>query len=76
MAASILAKVTRDRRMREEAVRFAGYGFAEHKGYGTPSHLAALHRLGPTPLHRRSFAPVREAETAAHAAAGAARTIR
>ena len=60
-AASILAKVTRDQWMTEEAERrYPGYGFAVHKGYGTPEHLAALAHLGPCPLHRRSFAPVRE----------------
>jgi ribonuclease HII len=58
-AASILAKVTRDRLMCELDVRYPGYGFASHKGYSTPEHLAALRRLGPCPLHRRSFAPVR-----------------
>lgn len=65
MAASILAKVTRDRRMREEHARFPGYGFATHKGYGTPQHLEALARLGASPQHRRSFAPVRAALAAA-----------
>jgi ribonuclease HII len=58
-AASVLAKVTRDRRMREFDRQFPGYGFAKHKGYGTPAHLAALARLGPCPIHRRSFAPLR-----------------
>jgi ribonuclease HII len=58
-AASILAKVARDRIMCELDARYAGYGFAKHKGYPTPEHLAALHRLGPCPEHRRSFAPVR-----------------
>jgi ribonuclease HII len=58
-AASILAKVTRDRLMCELDARYPGYGFASHKGYSTPEHLAALQRLGPCPLHRRSFAPVR-----------------
>jgi ribonuclease HII len=58
-AASILAKVTRDRLMVALDERHPGYGFAEHKGYGTPDHLAALARLGPCPIHRRSFAPVR-----------------
>lgn len=58
-AASILAKVTRDREMRELDERYPGYGFADHKGYGTAAHLAALRRLGPCPIHRRSFAPVR-----------------
>ena len=57
-AASILAKVTRDRIMLELDARYPGYGFAQHKGYGTPEHLAQLHALGPCPEHRRSFAPV------------------
>jgi len=61
MAASILAKVARDRRMRELHARWPDYGFDAHKGYGTPAHLEALARLGPCPAHRRSFAPVREA---------------
>lgn len=60
-AASIVAKVTRDRLMREMDARWPGYGFAQHKGYPTPEHIAALNRLGPCPEHRRSFAPVREA---------------
>ena len=59
MAASILAKVARDRHMRELHQRWPGYGFDEHKGYATPAHCAALARLGPCPAHRRSFAPVR-----------------
>lgn len=58
-AASILAKVTRDRWMVALDREHPGYGFAEHKGYGTPAHLAALKRLGPCPHHRRSFAPVK-----------------
>lgn len=58
-AASILAKVARDRHMRELDARYPGYGFAQHKGYGTPEHLDALRRLGPCAEHRRSFAPVR-----------------
>lgn len=58
-AASVLAKVTRDRRMREFNRQFPGYGFADHKGYGTPAHLTALARLGPCPIHRRSFAPLK-----------------
>ncbi|MDO1529887.1 ribonuclease HII [Fulvimonas sp. R45] len=58
-AASILAKVTRDRLMASLEAHFPGYGFAEHKGYPTPAHLEALERLGPCPQHRRSFAPVR-----------------
>jgi len=60
-AASILAKTHRDLRMDEWDRSYPGYGFAQHKGYGTPEHLEALKRLGPTPLHRYSFAPVREA---------------
>jgi ribonuclease HII len=58
-AASILAKVARDREMAELDVRYPGYGFARHKGYGTRAHLEALRRLGASPVHRRSFAPVR-----------------
>lgn len=57
-AASILAKVTRDRLMADYDAAYPGYGFARHKGYPTPEHLAALHALGACPLHRRSFAPV------------------
>lgn len=60
-AASILAKVTRDRMAAEWDRLYPGYGFARHKGYATPEHLAALQRLGPCPLHRRSFLPVRQA---------------
>ena len=58
-AASIIAKVTRDRRMVRYDREFPGYGFAIHKGYPTPDHLDALKRLGPTPIHRRSCAPLR-----------------
>jgi len=58
-AASILAKVCRDRVMVDADREYPGYGFGGHKGYGTPVHAEALERLGPTPLHRRSFAPVR-----------------
>lgn len=58
-AASILAKVTRDRLMRGLDGECPGYGFARHKGYGTPEHQRALRALGPTAHHRRSFAPVR-----------------
>lgn len=58
-AASILAKVARDRLMCELHMRYPDYGFAQHKGYATPEHLAALDRLGPCREHRRSFAPVR-----------------
>lgn len=54
-AASVIAKVTRDRTMVEYDSTFPGYGFARHKGYGTSEHIDALHRLGPCPLHRRSF---------------------
>ena len=54
-AASILAKVTRDREMRELDLRCPGYGFARHKGYGTAEHIAALRKLGPCEAHRRSF---------------------
>jgi ribonuclease HII len=57
-AASIVAKVHRDALMRSLDAAHPGYGFAQHKGYGTAEHLAALHRLGPSVLHRRSFAPV------------------
>ena len=57
-AASIVAKVTRDRLVTELAAVFPGYGLEQHKGYGTAGHRRALEALGPTPLHRRSFAPV------------------
>ena len=58
-AASILAKVQRDRELVELDARYPGYGFAAHKGYPTRAHLAALRALGVTPVHRRSFAPVK-----------------
>lgn len=61
-AASVLAKVTRDRMMEDYHRQWPAYGFAEHKGYGTPEHLAALAKHGPCPIHRRSFAPVRQPE--------------
>jgi ribonuclease HII len=61
-AASVLAKVTRDRMMAELDARFPGYGFAEHKGYSTPQHLAAIAQLGPCAIHRRSFSPFRPVE--------------
>lgn len=61
-AASILAKTTRDAMLRDLDRRYPGYGFAQHKGYGTPEHLAALERHGPCPEHRRSFAPVVQSE--------------
>lgn len=57
-AASIVAKVVRDRWMRRLDHRHPGYGFAVNKGYGTAEHLAALRRLGPSPVHRRGYAPV------------------
>lgn len=57
-AASIVAKVMRDRIMARLAVRFPGYGWKNNVGYGTPEHLAGLRRLGPTPYHRMSYAPV------------------
>jgi len=57
-AASVLAKVHRDRMLVDLDRQFPGYGLARHKGYGCPEHLAALARLGPTPLHRKSFNPV------------------
>lgn len=59
-AASILAKVYRDRLMLEYAERFPDFAFDRHKGYGTQDHLAELARFGPTPVHRRSFKPVRD----------------
>nr|WP_218626457.1 ribonuclease HII [Pseudomonas sp. dw_358] len=66
-AASILAKVSRDREMAAFELIYPGYGIGSHKGYPTPVHLEALARMGPTPIHRRSFAPVRAAyEARAH----------
>ena len=59
-AASIVAKVTRDRIMQREDATYPGYGFAKHKGYATRAHLLNLRRLGPSPIHRFSFAPVKE----------------
>jgi len=59
-AASILAKVHRDELMLDLDARYPGYGFAQHKGYGTSDHLAALASLGPSPEHRRRYAPVRD----------------
>lgn len=58
-AASVLAKVSRDRMMLEFDAQFPGYGFAVHKGYGTAKHLAAIDKLGPCPIHRMSFAPLK-----------------
>lgn len=60
MAASIVAKVARDRAMIEYDKLYPGYGFAGHKGYATPAHRAAIRRLGPSPIHRTSWAPFRE----------------
>jgi ribonuclease HII len=57
-AASIIAKVTRDRMMREFDVLYPGYGFAEHKGYCTPEHIRLVEQRGPSAIHRRSFSPV------------------
>jgi ribonuclease HII len=59
-AASIIAKEERDRMMRAAAADYPHYGWANNMGYGTPQHLTALRAHGPTPLHRRSFAPVAE----------------
>ena len=60
-AASVLAKVHRDRLLVELDAEYPGYGLARHKGYGSPEHMEALARLGPTPLHRRSYQPVAQA---------------
>jgi ribonuclease HII len=57
-AASVLAKVTRDREMAAMDLEYPGYGFAKHKGYPTPEHLKALALLGVCPIHRKTFAPV------------------
>jgi ribonuclease HII len=59
-AASIIAKVTRDRLMVEMEARYPGYGFAKHKGYPSPAHRKALAELGPCEIHRRSFSPVKQ----------------
>jgi ribonuclease HII len=61
-AASVLAKVTRDRLMLEFHEQFPNYGFAEHKGYGTVRHLAAIEKFGACPIHRKSFAPLKPLE--------------
>jgi ribonuclease HII len=61
-AASVLAKVTRDRLMREFDRQWPIYGFAEHKGYGTARHLAAIEKFGACPIHRKSFAPLKAKE--------------
>ncbi len=60
-AASVIAKVLRDKRMQELAQQYPDYGFEQHKGYPTPGHLAVLRKIGPTPVHRMSYAPVRDA---------------
>lgn len=62
MAASIVAKVARDHAMIEYDRLYPGYGFADHKGYATPSHRAAIRRLGPSPIHRTTWAPFRVSE--------------
>src|SRR5487761_2220282 len=62
-AASVLAKVTRDRLMLDYHAQFPEYGFAQHKGYGTAKHLAAIAQFGACPIHRRSFAPLKVKET-------------
>ncbi len=72
MAASILAKVARDRRMLELHLQYPQYGFDRHKGYPSPAHRAALAAHGPCPEHRRSYAPVRDAMLSAAATARAA----
>ena len=59
-AASILAKVYRDRLMEEMAVRYPGYGFEKNAGYGTKAHIEGLKKLGITPEHRKSYAPIKE----------------
>lgn len=59
-AASIVAKTTRDEWMRQAAEKYPVYGFEQHMGYGTPAHLQAIQQHGPCPIHRRSFAPVKE----------------
>ena len=58
--ASIVAKVTRDHLMLETDSTYPGYGFAQHKGYGTKEHFSCLRRLGPSPIHRRSFRPIKK----------------
>jgi ribonuclease HII len=59
-AASVLAKTTRDTLLEQLDARYPGYGFAKHKGYGTAAHRAALRQLGPSPVHRRTFQPIRQ----------------
>jgi ribonuclease HII len=74
-AASIVAKVHRDALMRELDERYPGYGFARHMGYSTRAHFAAIRTLGPSPIHRRSFAPVRAALRGAEVAQLALATL-
>jgi ribonuclease HII len=74
-AASVLAKVTRDRLMVDLDRRHPGYGFAEHKGYSTPQHLTALRELGPCAIHRRSFAPFQPKEMELFADAASAASL-
>ena len=59
-AAAIVAKVVRDRMMKEACLQYPGYGFSKHAGYGTAEHLEAIARLGPTPIHRMSFRPLKD----------------
>ncbi len=59
-AASIIAKVTRDKMMEEYAAKYPHFGFSKHKGYGTKGHLAEIARHGPTPIHRFSFSPIKK----------------
>ena len=73
-AASIVAKVARDRRMRQEHRIHPAYGFSRHKGYASPEHLKKLDELGPCPIHRRSFAPVRDMLRPPAAASDSARS--
>ncbi len=74
-AASVLAKVTRDRVMREFDKIYPGYGFAEHKGYATAQHYTAIDQYGPCPIHRRSFSPFRPVATALELFAAAERGV-
>jgi ribonuclease HII len=75
-AASVIAKVARDRAMKELAVLYPGYGLENHKGYGTPEHARALTLHGPCPIHRRSFKPVRQHARADAAHDGGDRCLR
>jgi ribonuclease HII len=75
MAASILAKVYRDRLMIEYDRQYPGYGFAEHKGYATASHKRALWELGPSPIHRMSWAPIRAVVANGHLRGTAAEVV-